>query len=120
MSAIGRASQETAVSGSVSKHLLASTIVSGFGDCIWGRSLGRAVSGWPLTKEHTRYALIDKWILAQKFGMPKIQFTDHMKLKKKEDHNVDTSVLLRRGIKIPMRGDRETKCGVPSGDPSHI
>ena len=30
----GRASQETAVSGSVSKHLLASTIVSGFGDYI--------------------------------------------------------------------------------------
>jgi hypothetical protein len=31
------------------------------------------------------YTLIDKWILAQKFGIPKIQFTDHMKLKKKED-----------------------------------
>jgi hypothetical protein len=34
-----------------------------------------------------------------------------MKLKKKKDHSVDTSVLLRRGIKIPMRGDTETKCG---------
>jgi hypothetical protein len=32
-----------------------------------------------------------------------------MKLKKKEDHSVDTSVLLRRAIKIPMRGDTETK-----------
>jgi hypothetical protein len=27
-----------------------------------------------------------------------------MKLKKKKDHNVDTSVLLRRGIKILMGG----------------
>jgi hypothetical protein len=32
-----------------------------------------------------------------------------MKLEKKEDHSVDTSVLLRRGIKIPMGGDTETK-----------
>ena len=30
----------------VSKHLLASTIVSGFGDCIWDGSPGGAVSGW--------------------------------------------------------------------------
>ena len=36
------------------------------------------------------YALTDKWILAQKLGIPKIQFTDHMKLKKKEDQSVDT------------------------------
>ena len=36
---------------------------------------------------HTRYALTDKWILAQKFRIPKIQFTDHVKLKKKEDQN---------------------------------
>ena len=34
-----------------------------------------------------------------------------MKLKKKEDHSVDTLVLLRRGIKIPMGGDTETKFG---------
>jgi hypothetical protein len=39
-----------------------------------------------------------------------IQFTDHLKLKKKEDQSVDTSVLLRRG-KIPMEGDTETMCG---------
>jgi hypothetical protein len=31
-----------------------------------------------------------------------------MKLKKKEDQSVDTSVLLRRGNKIPMGGDIET------------
>jgi hypothetical protein len=34
-----------------------------------------------------------------------------MKLKKKKNQSVDTSVLLRRGIKIPLRGDTETKFG---------
>ena len=34
-----------------------------------------------------------------------------MKLKKKEDQSRDTLVLLRRGNKIPMGGDAETKCG---------
>ena len=53
-----------------------------------------------------------------------------MKLKKKEDQSVDTSVLLRRGIKIPMEGDRDQvwsrdrRKGHPGtallGDPSHI
>ena len=33
-----------------------------------------------------------------------------MKLKKKKDQNMDTLVLLRRGDKIPMGGDTETKC----------
>ena len=42
--------------------------------------------------------LIRKWILAKKFRIPKIQFTDHMKLKK-EDQSVDASVL-RWGNKI--------------------
>jgi hypothetical protein len=32
-----------------------------------------------------------------------------MKLKKKEDKIVDTSLLLRRGNKIPMEGDTETE-----------
>ena len=63
-------------------------------------------------KEHTWYALTDKWILAQKFGIPKIQFTNHMKLKKKEDHSMDTSIHLRRGNKTPMDGVTETKCEV--------
>jgi hypothetical protein len=31
----------------ISKHLLASTIVSGFGNWIWDGSPGGAVSGWP-------------------------------------------------------------------------
>jgi hypothetical protein len=32
-----------------------------------------------------------------------------MKLKKKEDHSVDTLILLRRGNKIPIEGVTETK-----------
>jgi hypothetical protein len=31
----------------VSKYLLPSTIVSGFGDCIWNGPLGGTVTGWP-------------------------------------------------------------------------
>jgi hypothetical protein len=50
-------------------------------------------------------------VLAQKLRIPKLQFTDHMKLKKKEDQSVDTLVLCRRGIKTPMGGDTETKGG---------
>jgi hypothetical protein len=40
-----------------------------------------------------------------------MQSTDHMKLKNREDHSVDTLVLCRRGIKIPMGGDTDTKFG---------
>jgi hypothetical protein len=36
-------------------------------------------------KEHTWYALTEKQILAQKFKIPEIQFTDQMKSKKKEN-----------------------------------
>jgi hypothetical protein len=61
-------------------------------------------------KEHTWYALTDKWILAPKFRIANIQFTDHMKLKKKEDQSVDASVLLRRENKIFTGGNTETKC----------
>jgi hypothetical protein len=43
LSGTGRASQETAISG-VSKHLLASTTVSGFGDCKWDGIPGESVS----------------------------------------------------------------------------
>jgi hypothetical protein len=57
------------------------------------------------------YVLSDKWILAQKLGIPKKQFTENIKLKKKEDQSVDTSVLLRRKNKIPLGGDTETKLG---------
>jgi hypothetical protein len=62
-----------------------------------------------ILSELTLHALTDKWILAQKLRIPKIQFTDHMKLKKKEDQSVDTSILLRRGNKIPIEGVTETK-----------
>jgi hypothetical protein len=43
--------------------------------------------------------------------IPQIQFTDHMKLKKKEDRRVDALVLLRRWNKILMGANIETKCG---------
>jgi hypothetical protein len=64
--------------------------------------------GNPVIKEHIWYALTEKWILAQKLGIPRIQFTDHMKLKK-EDQSVDASVLLRRGNKILTGGNTEGK-----------
>ena len=67
--------------------------------------------GNPITKEVTWYALTDKWILAQKLRIPKIQFAKHKKIKKKEDQCVDTSFLLRIGNKIPMEGVIETKFG---------
>ena len=67
--------------------------------------------GNPITKEHTWYALTDKWILAQKLRIPKIQFAKHMKLKKKEDQSVDTLFLLRMRNKIPVEGVTETKFG---------
>jgi hypothetical protein len=44
-----------------------------------------------------------KWILTQKLGIPKVQFTDHMKFKKLEDHSVVISALLRRGAKVPRK-----------------
>jgi hypothetical protein len=54
------------------------------------------------------YALIDKWILAQSFRIPKIQFIDHMKFKK-EDQIVGPSVLLRRRNIILTGTNMETK-----------
>jgi len=53
----------------------------------------------PITEKHTWYTLTDKWILVQKLELPKIQSTDHMKLKKKDDQSVDASLLLKRGNK---------------------
>jgi hypothetical protein len=65
-------------------------------------------SGNPITKDHTWYALTDKWILDQKLRIPKIQFEKHTKLKKKESQHVDTSFLLRMGNEISMEGVTET------------
>ena len=49
--------------------------------------------------------------MAQKLRKSKIQFAKHMKLKKKKDQSVDTSIFLRRGNKIPLEGVTETKFG---------
>jgi hypothetical protein len=38
-----------------------------------------------------------------------MQFAKHMKFKKKEEQNMDTSVILTKGNKIPMEGVTETK-----------
>jgi len=85
--------------------------------------------GNPIRKEHTRYVLTEKWILILKLGIPKIQFTDHMKLKKK-DKSVDISVLLRRGKNNHRRKyrhkvwSRDCREGHPEpathGDPSYM
>jgi hypothetical protein len=50
----------------------------------------------------------DKGISNQKLRISTIQFTNHMKLKKKEDQRVNTSILLRMGNKISMEGVTET------------
>jgi hypothetical protein len=50
------------------------------------------------------------WLLAQKLEIPKIQYKKHMKLRRKGDQSVATSILLRRGNKLPMEGVTETKC----------
>ena len=67
--------------------------------------------GNPITKELTWYVLTDKWILAQKLRITKIQFAKHMKLKKNKDPRVDTLPLRRIGNKTPMEGVTETKFG---------
>ena len=64
-----------------------------------------------LSEVHIWYALTDKWILAQKLRISKIQFAKQKKIKKKEDQLVDTSFLLRIGNKIPMEGVIEAKFG---------
>ena len=53
----------------------------------------------------------DKWILAKKLRIPKIQFAKHKKIKKKKDQPVDTSFLSRIGNKISIEGVAETKFG---------
>jgi hypothetical protein len=55
-----------------------------------------------VTQSHIWYMFTDNWILAQKHRIFKKQFTDHMKLWKKEDQTVDALVLLRMGNKILM------------------
>jgi hypothetical protein len=52
---------------------------------------------------------INKWILAQKLRILKLQFAKHMKLNKKENQSVDILLPFRMGNKIPMVGVTETK-----------
>ena len=42
----------------------------------------------------------NKWLLGKECGIPTIQHMDHMKLKRKKDQRVVSSVLLRKGNKI--------------------
>jgi hypothetical protein len=44
--------------------------------------------------------LTSKWILGKELGIPTIQLTDYMKLRRKEDQSVNASVLLIRGNNI--------------------
>jgi hypothetical protein len=55
-----------------------------------------------------------------KLGVPKIQFTDNMKLKNKEDQSLDSAVLLRRVTKILTGGNMETKCLGETGGETFI
>ena len=70
--------------------------------------LGKVTQSQNIT--HGMHSLISA-LLAQMLRTPKIQFTDHMKLRKKEDQSVDALVLLRRRNKILMGTNMKTKCG---------
>ena len=59
---------------------------------------------------HGMHSLISGYQF-QKLRIPKIQFLNHMKLKKQDSQCVDTSFLPRIGNKIPMEGVAETKFG---------
>jgi hypothetical protein len=50
-----------------------------------------------------------------KLRIPTIQLTDHMKLMKKENQNLDASVLLRRENKITLRGREREGLGRERG-----
>jgi len=57
------------------------------------------------------YAFTDKWILAQKLRLPKIQSTDYMKLKKKDDQMWMGQSFLKVGTKVFNGGNTETTIG---------
>ena len=54
---------------------------------------------YPIMKEHSWYALSDKWILVQRFKISKLQFTDHRKLKKEHQSG---------GVLVPLRKEQNT------------
>jgi hypothetical protein len=58
--------------------------------------------GNPITKEHTSYALTDKWILAQKLRIFEIQFAKHLK-HKEEDQSVVLHSFLEWGTKYSWK-----------------
>ena len=77
--------------------------------------------GNPITKERTWYVFTDKWIVAQKLRIPKIQFTDHKKFKNKEDQsNWGASEIFTRGYKILMGANIETMYGAETEEKSKI
>jgi hypothetical protein len=49
------------------------------------------------SQKNIRFALADKWILVQKFRIPKIQFTDHTKPKKREEQTMNTPEIVDAG-----------------------
>jgi hypothetical protein len=54
---------------------------------------------------------MNKWILFPKLRIPKIKFTDHMKINIKENQSEGALVLLRKGNKILTGANTEKKYG---------
>ena len=63
------------------------------------------------SQKNTHGMLTNKWVLAANLRIHNIQFTDHMKFKKKEDQSMDALVLLSRGNKKHTGRNMETKYG---------
>jgi hypothetical protein len=81
----------------------------------------------PITKEHTWYALTDKWILAQKLRVSKIQFAKHMKLRRRKWcilwtflEGVTKTLGRSYKDKFQSREWSDHPETAPPGDPSHI
>jgi len=76
----------------------------------WNHKISSSVR-WP---NHKRtYMVYTHWKadISPKAHNTQVQFTDHMKPKKKEDQSVDMSIVLRRGNKILTGWNMEAKCG---------
>ena len=64
----------------------------------------------------TLFIIARSWKEPQKLRIPKIQFSKHKKIKKKEGQHFDTSFLHRSGNKILIEGVTETKFGAETKD----